>query len=1057
MAFSYYDYTGDGVTDTFTITFTYQSTAEISVTVDGVAETGLTFPSTTTVQLTSAPASDALVRVRRTTNLNARSVDFASGSVLTEEDLDNSNIQVFHGSQEAVDYALDSIAKDATGVFDAESTRIKNVADPTATQDAVTKNYLENTWLTTADKAQLNSLDTDNLDTVANDITNVNTVATNIANVNTVAGNNANVTTVATDIANVNTVAADLNEPVSEIDTVANNITNVNTVGGISTDVTTVAGISSDVTAVAADATDIGTVSTNIANVNTVAGISSDVTTVSGINAAVSSVAADATDIGTVSSNIANVNTVAGISADVTTVAADSTDIGTVATNITNVNTVAGISGNVTTVAGISADVTAVAGISGDIQDVQDQLTAIQAVADDLQEVTSEIDTVAASIANVDAVGGSIANVNTVATNVANVNTVAGISSNVTTVAGVAADVSTVAGISANVTTVANNVAGVNSFAERYRVDSSDPTTSLDEGDLAYNTTDNALKYYNGTSWASITAGLTDIVGDATPQLGGNLDLNNSDITGTGNINTSGSLEVDGAVVFNQSGADVDFRVESDGNPNMLRVDAGNNRVGIGVGLPTTSLDVAGTVTMLGADVNGDGDISGNLIVGGTVTADGLTVDTADGSLTVSSGFEINLDRNGTNYIRASNASGGIRLGSGSAYNRLDVASSGDISFYAADQVTQGLFWDASTQRLGLGTTSPSQRLEVSGVVQASSGFVLDDTNLHYLYNVGAGQIGIRFNDGATALGYMWLKDFGSSTRGIGVSSGHLAFATADTERLRIDSSGNLLVGRTSVGTTGTGHSIRGADSAVFVRSGGESIIAARNTSDGQIIRFDKDGTTVGSIASRAGVVTSVILNPASGTGAGISGGTSAVVPADESTIRDNEISLGVSTHRFKDLYLSGGVYLGGTGSANYLDDYEEGTFTPSLGGSPSAPTVSFSSQQGWYRKVGNVVHFIIDVTISSISGGSGGATFTGLPFTSATFANGGYGMIGIRYGASPAITYTKRIYGDSSFVNANDATLYLYGTTSTGTEIQILVSDISTGRIYIYGTYFAA
>jgi hypothetical protein len=58
-------------------------------------------------------------------------------------------------------------------------------------------------------------------------------------------------------------------------------------------------------------------------------------------------------------------------------------------------------------------------------------------------------------------------------------------------------------------------------------------------------------------------------------------------------------------------------------------------------------------------------------------------------------------------------------------------------------------------------------------------------------------------------------------------------------------------------------------------------------------------------------------------------GGTKAVVPADEAGIIDNDVSLGVSTHRFKDLYLSGGVYLGGTGAANYLDDYEEGTWTP--------------------------------------------------------------------------------------------------------------------------------
>ena len=49
----------------------------------------------------------------------------------------------------------------------------------------------------------------------------------------------------------------------------------------------------------------------------------------------------------------------------------------------------------------------------------------------------------------------------------------------------------------------ASNITGVifNSFAERYRVGSSDPTTSLDAGDLAFNTTASALKYYNGSSW----------------------------------------------------------------------------------------------------------------------------------------------------------------------------------------------------------------------------------------------------------------------------------------------------------------------------------------------------------------------------------------------------------------------------------------------------------------------------------------------------------------------------------------------------------------------------
>jgi hypothetical protein len=48
-------------------------------------------------------------------------------------------------------------------------------------------------------------------------------------------------------------------------------------------------------------------------------------------------------------------------------------------------------------------------------------------------------------------------------------------------------------------------------------------------------------------------------------------------------------------------------------------------------------------------------------------------------------------------------------------------------------------------------------------------------------------------------------------------------------------------------------------------------------------------------------------------------------------TSTDNLMDIGSSSKRFKDLYLSGSVYLGGTTSANALDDYEEGTWTPTL------------------------------------------------------------------------------------------------------------------------------
>ena len=214
-----------------------------------------------------------------------------------------------------------------------------------------------------------------------------------------------------------------------------------------------------------------------------------------------------------------DVSTVAGIATDISTVAGISSNVSSVASNSSNINTVAGIQANITTVAGISSNVTTVAGIQ----------------------------------ANVTTVAGIQANVTTVAGISSDVSAVAGISSNVTTVAGAVTNINTVAGSIANVNEVANNMGSVNDFAARYRVGSSDPTDSLDEGDLFYNTTSNALKFYNGSAWVSVNVtGIGSVADDSTPQLGGNLDVNGNSIVSTsdGNIsitpNGTGDVILDG-------------------------------------------------------------------------------------------------------------------------------------------------------------------------------------------------------------------------------------------------------------------------------------------------------------------------------------------------------------------------------------------------------------------------------------------------------------------------------------------------------------------------------
>ena len=78
-------------------------------------------------------------------------------------------------------------------------------------------------------------------------------------------------------------------------------------------------------------------------------------------------------------------------------------------------------------------------------------------------------------------------------------------------------DLNAIEGIKANVTTVADNIAGVNSFASRYRVASSDPSSDNDAGDLVYNTNSNLLKYYNGSAFQTISPVTTGISSGNVP------------------------------------------------------------------------------------------------------------------------------------------------------------------------------------------------------------------------------------------------------------------------------------------------------------------------------------------------------------------------------------------------------------------------------------------------------------------------------------------------------------------------------------------------------------
>ena len=102
---------------------------------------------------------------------------------------------------------------------------------------------------------------------------------------------------------------------------------------------------------------------------------------------------------------------------------------------------------------------------------------------------------------NIDAAVSNATNINAVATNINNINTVNSNATNINTLAGIS-NLSTLGTNATAVVTAGNNITGINSFADRYRVSANSPSTSLDSGDLWFDTTANKLKVYDGSSFA---------------------------------------------------------------------------------------------------------------------------------------------------------------------------------------------------------------------------------------------------------------------------------------------------------------------------------------------------------------------------------------------------------------------------------------------------------------------------------------------------------------------------------------------------------------------------
>lgn len=406
------------------------------------------------------------------------------------------------------------------------------------------------------------------------------------------------------------------------------------------------------------------------------------------------------------------------------------------------------------------------------------------------------------------------------------------------------------------------------------------------------------------------------------------------------------------------SGGDISFR---DGATNeAFYWDASAGSLGIGTTSPLSALDVIGNI-----------ELQGNI--------KGKTTDNTQITIAQSGNYDIIASTRGV---------------TASTIERLRIEGGADV-----DTISM------INSNVGIGTTSPANILHIQG---ASDGGVIRTA---------------LFENSATAINSkseIMLVSGGNTNRGVSIASlnestsgqpASMIFSTSSafstpTERMRITSAGTIK----GIGTYTASGSIKifeaersgGAvasdwsyDDASTDMSLGTSTAHSFSlkTSDTNRLTIDSSGNV--GIGTASPLLTAanrgnVTINGATDSvlALGVSGGTGGYLYAaadrvelDAQSTRFLQFNTNGS-ERMRILSSGGITFNGDTSSANALDDYEEGTWTPTLEGATTAGTYTFSTNESLYTKIGRQVTVISRLIVDTASGGSGTAKFGGLPFT---------------------------------------------------------------------------
>jgi hypothetical protein len=350
---------------------------------------------------------------------------------------------------------------------------------------------------------------------------------------------------------------------------------------------------------------------------------------------------------------------------------------------------------------------------------------------------------------------------------------------------------------------------------------------------------------------------------------------------GIGTTTPTEKLSVDGSVIFNESGNNVDFRVEGDTDANLLFVDASTDRVGIGNSSPSFKLDVKDgdvaireTDSSVGSGIRLINDVGTQIIfrgAGSTRTNPGATQGMPQ--LVSSAGYDLFIGADGNNNIPFTTnrsermrltSDGKLGIGTSSPTEVLHVvgdilATGGDFKSdannylgFSNNTFARFVINDSEKMRIdssgnvGIGTTSPSSLFHI---YSSSPQMIIQDGGTHGTNS----SPGLVFKDSSSSQGEIGFENSGEMfIRQL--KNSDMTFRTNNTERMRIYSSGLVAINTTSP-DAGSIVSVNHEGSTFY----GLSLNSTTTSGTQYHLRFARGGAGAGYIASNS--ATTITLN----------------------------------------------------------------------------------------------------------------------------------------------------------------------------------------------------